>query len=482
MGPRPAVWGALAVFLSLGLSCAAPPPAPAGGAQPASVAPAAPKAPPAPVGEGALLVVDISGSMQGFAAKSSKASGPLHDLYAAIGTSLGRAKWLDPYQHCLLGETLDCGAPRPPIDYDRAGLYTGAESRLHVPLQYPPPQTLEETEPPKDEIAPYRTVIMVTDGMQAADTGGAPIYKPDGQPLCNGGSSPLCLGTLLAERADEGWGVWFVRLRLPFDGVHYTERAPSADRRQAAEDRILELRTEYGADFAAIGRETRGRDGTARFAYKGYKLLLVAVLSRDIAGGRAFVEDLRGSLESGITAKVGADAIVATELAPLPPPGWRLTDAQQNPGNDIRAVSVVNSRQPAYQQVAISCHDKKGTGDFRIGLQGTQAGGFLTATPTLREKDSTIRAGGVSAWSPVDGDKWVASVNCLQVSSGKSQARLELRAKWVVSGSPWWTVDHADDGYAPDRLSGLADLVGTVLKRSMKKETLVDRLVVSVDR
>ncbi|HEX8072863.1 MAG TPA: hypothetical protein VF546_23155 [Pyrinomonadaceae bacterium] len=235
-----------------------------------------------------LIVGDASGSMQGFA----KAGTPrLAALYQLLYRNAGAV----PPQLVALTSDPATRAPRlAPVA--QAGFFGTLKS--------------------------YRgDTDLVFALQQMQQRGGLNVFATDGM---QSGGTYLQVKEQLLRMVRDGWGVWLLAVKLPFDGTFDPEQP-------------LDLETARGAiEQCARQDDPRAvisyKPGSTRFYnYAGLKPLLLFVLTKDIGAGR----DLTQRLAANLKADPQYSAQVA-ELAPLFYRGVSFAAAQ--PASDFMRV------------------------------------------------------------------------------------------------------------------------------------------------
>lgn len=426
-------------------------------------------------------------------------------LHAEIEAALAESGLGVP-KRCTVGGEVRCDGPQSAVDLGRARLYAEQGARLDVALtRRPPPAKVDANAPPDtDPLDEARVTIVVTDGMPYTATGTGDAPSP-----CAQGADPTCIGTVLAARADEGFGVWLVGVLLPFKGNHYVERTVSPEYLAQTEAHVAELKFDarnLGVTFAASGPIRQDKSGSASFAYQGYKPLLVLVLSRDAALARTFVGNLKRKLEAAPLrpGKMQAGHAVATvELAPLDAPTLALTTVavlsgaeQQKSG--IPVAALAEFRLDGQQAIEGGVLTKfwcggAGQGLYRVGYRRTGQGvlpSYLAAEQTL-VVDPAAPAG-VIAPPIVAGELgFRTGIKCAALPKGHTATKLALGTTlrldpagaseaWWASGPQGWS--SVDKHTMPERVYGLEGLVRGMLERRAAKKSWWAMLTVHVQR
>jgi len=282
---------------------------------------AAPPPPPVPHIT-ARLFVDTSGSMAGFFERSPAHPGvgtrvmAVHDEIDGAIAELG----LGAATKCTVGERVTCdGVPSAPAKLASERLYHEPTSRLDKVLaRVPAPAQIDPNQPPTaDLLDDARVTLLVSDGMEVSADGG-------GSASCARGADPTCIRTLLQQRIAEGYGVWILGALLPFHGTHFPERMLTPAYLERAREHVKQLKFDPRNLGVAFSIGVLGNDptsgGRSTYEYEGYKPLLVFVLSRDAAIGRALVGVLEAKLRAAPVhpGKMRPeDTVHSVELAPL---------------------------------------------------------------------------------------------------------------------------------------------------------------------
>ncbi|MFO0608811.1 MAG: hypothetical protein U0324_36930 [Polyangiales bacterium] len=390
-------------------------------------------------------------------------------------------------------------------ELDRTETYSGRAAALDLALRRP-----EATSDPArrldDPLDPFEITVLVTDGFQSARASGSAA----GDALCASGADPACVGHLLAARVREGYGVWLGRLYLPFKGTYYPERALS----DAIWERVQAHVTELGAansgwDNVHFEARRRGHDGeSGAFQWEGARALLMFVLSRDHAKGRALVGKIQEALRSETTIfprGFDADASFA-ELAPFEGVSGRVapeTVARRGGGPAVDAVVVDATQRVAGAAVTTAHCSIEGAADITTG--GAVALGSV-APPRFVEVTAAWRLSGPAAegatlvsprepvrvWpaaGPAPGSPFPAMwrIDCRRLAPGMHEHRFGVHVAWrldeSVLASEWYMRESADTSYdSPERVFRLRQMVLPALQTATARRGWLDQWVLRLTR
>ncbi len=482
------------------------PPADAGAA-PRDVAPsprdAAPPPPPR-AGVGTRVIVDVSQSMAGFTGRRRRALSALHVQVIEHAVSELRAN--ERFQRCALDEALRCGAePMSGAALDRAETYTGRAAALDLALRRPE-ATSDPARRVDDPLDPFAITVLVTDGFQSAHASGGAA----GDALCAAGADPACVGHLLAARVREGYGVWLGRLYLPFKGTYYPERPLDDAIWERVQAHVAELgAANSGWDDVHFEARRRGREGeSGAFQWEGARAMLLFVLSRDHAKGRALVTRMQEALRSETTLfPRGADADAAfAELAPFEGLAGQVAPgsvARRGGGPGVDAVVVDGTaRVPGAALTTAHC-SLEGAADVTTGgsvalgalapprfvevtaawrLSGPAAEGATLVSP--REAVRVWPAAGAAPGSPFPAT-W--RVDCRRIAPGTHEHRFGVHVAWRLDDSAlaaeWYMRESAETSYeSPERVFRLRQMVLPVLQTSTARRGWLDQWVLRLTR
>lgn len=429
---------------------------------------------------GALIVTDISGSMKGFAQRSSTRLFSLHEaLERAIRDAVAKVESSATIKRCILGNELDCKTSVSTQAMDNPGTYSATESRLDLFMKSGGEGGAEE-----DPLTPYRIAVLVTDGMQAQQ----PAAKGGGP--CMEGADPNCMAYLLKERAEKGYGIWMGLLLLPFKGTHFAERPLDDSQWQRIQQHIATLAEDpyfQGISFS-VNRAGAGTPFKS-FNFQGVKPILVFALSKDKELGRRFIEGFSSLARAGGIVQP-ADAVYKIELAPLSVKARKVTKISLAPTSPFEGVRPVEGkRQGEFFDYLVEC-ESKGNAVFIVnsedgtGSQAVSEGVQLTYNLVPSEKGSFPK--NHLQVSPSGDDKaYQAKLNCQNIKEGSYEAWLSVQAdlKLDPSKPSFWSALSADNMYeAPERLYGLKYVVQTVLESVTTQPRVTDCVRFRIER
>lgn len=438
-------------------------------------------------GQGARIVIDISGSMKGFALRESTRLYTLHDVIErATRDALAALEAQPRIDRCYIGEMLDCKKALPLSAMNQAATYSAKESRLDLfflPPPAPPPGPVAvPPSPPPDPLETYRLSILVTDGMAAR----ASDVSQAGP--CLAGADPECMGHLLRQRVQQGYGVWLALLYLPFQGLHFAERPLDESHWERLRQHLLALvHDPYFPGIAFQARRLDLRVPFNTFQFEGVKPLMVLALSRDASVGRRWLAALRSLVEKE-SLPHPPQGLYTMELAPLDLPTRRVEKFSLDPKGTLKGLRyVVAKRQPTYFDILLECR-RDGTGRF-----------LLTATTSPPEASGAPVTPFRWTWRFLEGDfpadrvrlevaesSDVLQVTCPRFREGHYKAWWALEPQIETGPAAgrgvFWTDLHSDNVYeAPERFYGLRTVVQTVLQEVARRPRVVDCLRIRVE-
>lgn len=428
---------------------------------------------------GALIVTDISGSMNGFAQTSSRRLYTVHDaLERAVRGATNEA-----IERCTLGESIDCQTQTPLNQMDNPRTYTAKESRLDKFLAQT--SSDDKDKAAGDMVAQHRISILISDGMQARNANGS------AESPCLGGADPKCMAYLLKQRAEKGYGIWLTLFYLPFSGEHYAERPLDDALWQKIEAHAAALAQDpaFPGVLFGVKRQASGA-GFTHYQFKGVKPMIVLALSRDINAGRKFTKDFSEAIKREGVAQP-ANAVNTIELAPLSVRERRVTKIELPRDAPIEGVYPIEGKRPnkeeglfdylvecdrnAATQLNVSWEEKRGEQVLPPGVQvvynlaamnrGTLPGQNLTMKPT----EKTIEM----------------KLTCGRLDKGTYEACLNLQAELSIdpNSKAFWQTLSSDNMYeAPERLFGLRDLIQEVLNSTLQRPRVTDRVIFHLER
>lgn len=487
----------------VGIACKreAPPPSPTG--VPATAAAAHPPAPaaqtaPRPPGRGAQVIVDSSESLAGFVASrptgrrgrrgTSTRMSALHQH--VVERALAQLNANAPFRRCLLDATLHCdAAPVSALAFDDADTYGGADAALDHVLRRPVAVARPDART-EDPLDPFALTVLITDGFQSTVSPGGGA-SPDVH--CAGGADPACLGSLLAARVREGYGVWLVRIVMPFAGTYFPER-PVGEMWPRIAAHVEDLNRNHPEWTGVTFRASRGhRDSpSGAFRWEGARPLLMFVLSRDIPLGRNFVAKVTEFLptEDTIFARSAALDVASVELAPFEGASARIQEAsirRSQSGGAADAVHIAPAGRTARGvQVSARC-SLAGVASFQALTtfqRGARIPAFVDVVPSWRVVT------GAAAWlSPaaVPGTLNLnVGIDCRRLPRGTHTQTLGVHVDWrrnAQLAQQWFMRESAETSYeAPESVYRLREIVTPPLVASTDRRGWLDQMQVSVTR
>ncbi len=414
-----------------------------------------------------------------------------------IERSLAELNANAPFQRCLLDATLHCEGPTASAAmFDSPATYRGADAALDLVLRRPAAQARRDTQT-ADPLASFAITVLLTDGFQSTvspSTGGATDVS------CAGGADPACLGSLLAARAREGYGVWVGRIYMPFAGTYFPER-PIDELWPRVEAHVQELNTNHpewtGVSFAA----QRGRHASpsGAFRWEGARPLLIFVLTRDIALGRNFVAKVTEHLptEPAIFARRPDVDVAFAELAPFAGASARVVESSiQRAGADPAARSVrmrPATRSARGVEVAIEC-PIEGVASFPVQAALTRpplVPRWVDVVPSWRplpptRPDPTPAAAWVRPTMQPNSLNLNVGVDCRRVPQGQHQFSLGIHVDWrrnAQFNEQWFIRDSVETSVeAPERAYRLREIVTPPLVAATTRSGWLDQLHITLTR
>jgi len=440
-----------------------------------------------PSGTGARIVTDISGSMKGFVLRGSVRLYTLHEiLERATRDVLAPVEPQTRIERCTIGETLDCAKAPSVSAMKEASTYSARESRLDL-FFTTSSSTSQPTDitsaPPREPIQQYRLSILVTDGMVARSP------KATAAGPCLAGADPECIGHLLRQQVQQGYGVWISLLYLPFQGLHFAERPLDETHWERLRQHLTDLgRDPYFPNITFTARRVDSRVPFTTFHFSGVKPLLILLLSRDANLGRQWIVKFRDLVTKEPLAHP-PQGIYTMELAPLALPTRQIHKFSIDPQgklNRMRFVVAQRHSSEAFFDVLLECQ-RNGTGQFHLHWVETPPAPPAEVSTPLRW-----------VWEPLEGtfpaeqirletttqnlDR--LEVTCPRLRAGHYEAWWGLRPQVEVRSSSdvFWVHLHADNPYeAPERFFGLQDIVQTTLQEAARQLPASDCLRLRVE-
>jgi hypothetical protein len=451
---------------------------------------------PPPPGTGARILVDTSGSMKGFVVPGSVA---LETIHRVIDETLSKHGMNQTEERCLLGTQLSCDRALKYPELRDPKLYGSESSRLDLALLRPVkgPDENPAAPPPKDNLDPYRIVLLITDGVQAAQ-GVAGSFAPDkpvsAKVACATGADPACVGALLAQRVFEGFGLWVISLRLPFSGAQYAERGLDKSHWAQIQAHLAELKKApewYGMKLSVAGLSTEKAKGTSFYQYNGAKPLLFFVLSRDLPAARAFVADLVARLQAEKLGRPEQGSLNWMEVAPLG-------------GQSYQWAGVGRLEGPRADKVLLDPPKVSGTSLFQPVRCSAEGAAYLDVKLQITEQEPKLPPNISETIALVPGERTLdpkilkrpeatspghfkTGINCTFLSPGQAVADFRLvQTRQVVAGAPadaWWVQLSAENTFEfPEKVYGLQTIVEQVLRTAFTAQKTLGHLRVAIDR
>lgn len=474
----------------------APPAPPQSPAVQRTPAPPAQRPPAPPRGRGARVIVDISQSLRGFTSRSSVALTTLHQQ--VLEGSLTTIGANSPFARCVLDETLRCGAaPQPADSFRLPGTYSGHDAALHLVLRHPPRSPRPDLQEP-DPLDPYALTVIVTDGFQSA-SGGGTTASPE--VACAAGPDSACIGSLLAARVRQGYGVWLGRLFLPFEGRYYPERRideAAWERVQRHVDEINAAPEWNGVRFRARHPRFDSPDGA--FDWEGARPLLVYVLSRDAALARRYVAEVQRRLGvERITVRRDAAVDVAfSELAPFDGVSARIDPASvrrvRGGGAADSVIVDAAQRSPVGDHVVTTVHCPI-EGAAQVALAGMVSHGVVSPPRFARVQLGWRVAGPMAGITAPAGAiretpgpfQAIMNVDCQHVRQGSATGTFVVYAQWspdrAALAREWFVAGSAETSFeAPEKVYDLVRVAMPPIEVATSRRGALDALDVTLER
>lgn len=459
-----------------------------------------------PPGRGARVVVDLSESLRGFAANNSVA---LESLHRAIEAALSTSGMHEPFERCgLVDNTVQC-ASTPELTPERLRVpatYNAHGALIDLALRRPPraARSDQQQADPMDERA---ATVLVTDGFQSgsddapAGDAGAPSAEADVN--CPRGTDPGCIANLLRRRVVDGYGVWALRVLLPFNGRYFTERGIDQNAYTLLEQHVEALNhaPEWdGLRFALARRRPSFSRPLTSFEYQGPRPLLVFVLSRQIEAGRALVSTLLRDLEANhVGVRFGPSSsqqpLASAEWAPFAPYSAALTNARRanngGPADEVQVERV--TRQGSDLLVNVHCSQ---AGVAQLQLTGSLTQGalpvpsFVTVQARWQAVGTLPRGVLTPPTDAVAGRpgtfNGTTQLDCRTLAAGTHRYVLGVWGRWSLNNqldAEWFLRESAANMFeAPEHVFGLGDVARTVLTEGTNYEGILTRVTLEVHR
>lgn len=436
---------------------------------------------------GALIVTDISGSMQGFAQPGSARLYTIHDMLEKSARNAITASESSPrVQRCYLGNTLDCQTQVQLRTVDTASTYSAGESRLDLFLTATSPADPKVKDAkPVDPIDPYRIAVLVTDGM-AARSPDAPATS--GSP-CLAGADPECMAYLLKQRAEQGYGIWLALLLVPFRGTHHAERPLDNAMWQRVQQHVMGL----GQDtyFQGVRFNVKRNGNTVPFnsyQFEGVKPILIMALSRDIQAGRSFIQQFGDGIRRELIVQP-ANAVYTMEVAPLSVRTRQVAKISLGSGPSEGVRPITGKRQTGLYDYLVEC-DRNSSAPFTVNweekadtLQAVPDG--VTVTYNIVPTGAGNMPQGRITSQAADAKSFPVQLSCRQLAEGSYTGCYNLQADLKVDPAvpSFWNGLSADNIYgAPERLYGLREMIQQVFAAVTAQPRVMDRVVFRVER
>lgn len=271
-----------------------------------------PEPPKSPLFARVQLLIDSSGSMNGF-----KAAVPAIQSWMRQGVSglVGSQIELRSYRACYFNQRLDIGQCSVDLATPQPPFIARADTNLHEAIS---------------SAVQYDLTAIVTDGV---------AFTGSGSGDCAGGVDAACvartLGRVLSgyqvERDGGSGGFWLLPLVAHFDGTFFSEEpVPARDFNSAAvKDRVQK----EVSHLVEIGQVRQVTGGELVYEYHGLKVLFMLLVARNPEVGRAALHALFEQMPlAGVQAiqnlgdwREGVATLPAVEIFPgtLPHPRWQ---------------------------------------------------------------------------------------------------------------------------------------------------------------
>ena len=436
------------------------------------------------------ILVDVSGSMKGFAQGGPAA---LESVLRAIKDSLGKAGVSD-FDACDVSSQLNlkCQSGVRPERYTKPQVFEG-RSRIAATLA----SSIEGGKSPDGKasvsgIDGRDVSVVVTDGLEVStldERTAAEIAVG-----CQKGVDTFCFQNVLASRLAQHYGIWMITVSLRFKGRIFAERTLDAALLQRMQDHlsVLKARPDYATvAVEATPKELKGTATTEKYDYTGVRSLILFVLSKRIDVGRAVTNSLVNNLMSERVAvpdgsvswveigpnDTGVSGLTAVEFPrQAQTAGWMVTRAPR--------------RTKAQEQVAtVACSP---SADFWVSLRRQVLRPPEPPLPMALRRIEDVKLAGAfpemavsapTANEQKDSDRFFSHVRCLNLSlPARITYELGVSVKYGAENrEAWWWQANADNSYEmPEKIFRIGELVESLLKFSERPRAPHDSFVLDV--
>lgn len=449
------------------------------GGCPQLVPPAPPSAGTLPPATGGRVVLDLSGSVAGFAKANGAALAGVHQ---AIKNALS-ASSVGATDYCDLNGTEQpvCGLPAAPQKYQDARTYAAKASNLAValaPRKQPKTDGANAPASASFGVVDDRAVtVVVTDGLEASQG----TARDDLVVNCQPGADTFCLRDVLVARAKQGYAISIVAVSLPFSGSVFAERGVDLNRFAEIQPRLDGLRKQPGWDGIELGAKALKKGAESKnhfYQYKGVRPLVMVVLARDAAVGRKVTDDLVAQLRVEKVA-IPANRLESVIIHGYQPATYAFGPAAKTQRNATAARNLLplgqTKNSPAGVSQRFECHERT-AGDYLKfslapgesakpaplpdGLQSFAEVQFVPTNPKAFVDYSQGPGQPAAAYS-------VAAVcKALNGKPATATAVVSTGLRFVPGGQTgWWHQWSAIDTYSqPENVYLLAGLVDALLQ------------------
>ena len=437
--------------------------------------------------EGGRVLVDLSGSMQGFA---NAGETNIESVYRKLFGSFSAVEAV-PLDVCTVGEgETECGEEADPTELREASVYDASSSLLAEAIA--PVEAGQEEKSPVDEKG---LTVLMTDGL---DVGRGTREKESKELFCIPGPESFCLQRALIARAEQGYGIWLVGLSLPFEGRVYPERGLDESMFEETKAHLKTLREESG--FASGAGEMGVRSlhvnkgsGRSNYFYEGARPLLFFVMSRDVERGQSFVDRLTDSLQKAEVA-TPADRLEAVRLTPYQPGRYSFQGVAL-PAKARGSASLQKQRgtwrEDSGLQAEYRCSGRKPTPlHLKLGMD-TPPKPELTGQLSESANVGLVSAPSEKSVRPPSELEdqlgvHLSGVNCLHLSAGSHRVVYDLKVGLEYTkgeGQTWWNEWNAPNTYeTPERVYRIREIVEAVMATNEQSPELADRAVIHLKK
>ncbi|MBU0553222.1 hypothetical protein KJ940_17260 [Myxococcota bacterium] len=444
----------------------------------------APAKPAPPLPDGARIFVDLSTSMQGYAGGDSGGVESVHRFILQGISAAGAA----PVEYCEIlkkGDTR-CGIKPNPNHYRTPKVYREGASPIAGVLFPPRRDPSGERTVEKSPIDERRISVIITDGLEATTA----RTQPDGQSGdCVPGPDVACLQRALAERAQQGYGVWMIAVSLRFRGKVFAERGLDQVMFARVRDHLNALREQpewSGVDFEATKLREEQSTGNHLYEYVGVRPLIVFVLSRDIKLGREVTQHVMKRLESEHVA-TPKDRLKSIELAPYDSGRYAFKTLTHGEVEKAQGAVLPSGKPRRYEELnalvlPLEC---RGQGVARLNLYAVEDQP-TTPTPPAGLKPKL----GVKMMTPIQSafippkqvkpGHFQAALKCLYLSKGETRLEIDLLyqidlIKDQINGFESWSSQNTWEN--PERAYRLKNIVDGVLSECTREAEIQDKAI-----